>query len=169
MKKILFVLAVVMLNISCSNGGNKQPPTGKGEVTDTAVEGSLLIASDIVTEVIIKPEPDGDPWEIDKVAGYKGEMMTNTIFERIYKGTLTVFDYHTGEPLSAREVKDLEKEFNNDRSRIGKLSFTEDWFYNPSENTIQKITKSIVLGFELYNNDSTVYGYKAAFKVGLGQ
>lgn len=129
--------------------------------------GAVLIASDIVTEVIIKPDPEGDPWEVEKVAGYRGDALVANIFNRIYDGTLKVFDYHSGEPLSAAEVKKIENEFSNDRTRIGKLSFTEDWYYNPSENSLHKKAKSVTFGYELYNNLGKVYAYRAAFRADL--
>lgn len=129
--------------------------------------GAVLIASDIVTEVIIRPDPDGDPWEMEKVAGYKGDVLVDGIFSRIYDGTLTAFDYHSGEPLSPADVKKIEGEFKNDRTKIGKLSFTEDWYYFPGENRIEKRARSVTFGYELYNNIGKVYAYKAAFRADL--
>ena len=130
-------------------------------------EGAVIIATDIVTEVIIRPDPEGDPWDAEKVAGYRGDPLVETIFSRIYEGTLTVFDYHSGEPLSPAEVRKIEEEFKNDRSKIGKLSFTEDWFYFPEENRIEKRTKAVTFGYELYNNVGKVYAYRAAFRADL--
>ncbi len=129
--------------------------------------GAVLIATDIVTEVIIKPDPEGDPWDLEKVAGYQGEALVTNIFNRIYDGTLIVFDYHSGEPLSADDVKIIEKEFSNDRTRIGKLSFTEDWYYDPSTNSLHKKARSVTFGYELYNNLGKVYAYRAAFRADL--
>ncbi|MBE0679491.1 MAG: hypothetical protein IH592_12080, partial [Bacteroidales bacterium] len=129
--------------------------------------GAVLIASDIVTEVIIRPDPEGDPWEIEKVAGYEGDLLVANIFSRIYDGTLTVYDYHSGEALSAADVKKIESEFSDDRTRIGKLSFTEDWYYNPAENSLHKKAKSVTFGYELYNNLGKVYAYRAAFRADL--
>lgn len=147
----------------------REGPSGIGITPGSDLpEGTVLIASDIVTEVIIKPDPEGDPWEIEKVAGYKGEPLVANIFNRIYDGTLTVYDYHSGEPLSASDVKKIESEFNNDRTRIGKLSFTEDWYFHPSTNSLQKRPKSVTFGYELYNNLGKVYAYKAAFRADLG-
>lgn len=128
---------------------------------------AVLIATDIVTEVIIRPDPDGDPWEIEKVAGYEGEQLVVNIFNRIYDGTLTVYDYHSGEALSADDVKQIESEFSDDRTRIGKLSFTEDWYYNPSANSLHKKAKSVTFGYELYNNLGKVYAYRAAFRADM--
>jgi hypothetical protein len=170
---LLFLLLVVMT--SCGDSG-RVPPAGSRTGTgvslppDTSATSAdlVLIASDIVTEVIIRPDPEGDPWEVEKVAGYRGDIMVNTIFGLIYEGKLTAWDYHSGNPMKPAEVRDIEKEFSNDRSKIGKLSFTEDWYYDPSSNRIEKITKSAVFGYELYNGEGKVYAYKAAFRADLG-
>ena len=127
----------------------------------------MLIASDIVTEVVIRPDPEGDPWEVEKVAGYKGQTLVDGIFSRIYDGTLTVYDYHSGEPLTPADIKKTEAEFKNDRSKIGKISFTEDWYYFPEENRVEKRAKSVTFGYELYNNMGKVYAYRAAFRADL--
>lgn len=129
--------------------------------------GAVLIATGIVTEVVIRPDPEGDPWETEKVAGYKGDVMVEGIFSRIYDGSLTVYDYHSGEPLKTADVKKIEAEFQNDRTKIGKLSFTEDWYYYPAENRVEKKAKSVTFGYELYNNLGKVYAYKAAFRADL--
>jgi hypothetical protein len=101
------------------------------------------------------------------VAGYRGDPLVEAVFSRIYEGTLTVFDYHSGESLSPSDVKKIEGEFKNDRSKIGKLSFTEDWYYYPAENRIEKKAKSVTFGYELYNNLGKVYAYRAAFRADL--
>jgi hypothetical protein len=178
MRKIVWLMILAVLAASCRERGKD----GRGTVPDAGHESpasaqppagadlpanALLIASDIVTEVIIRPDPDGDPWEIEKVAGYEGEALVNNIFGRIYDGTLTVYDYHSGEALSAAEVKKIESDFSNDRTRIGKLSFTEDWYYNPEENSLHKRAKSVTFGYELYNNVGKVYAYRAAFRADL--
>lgn len=142
-----------------------QPGTAESLNSGTELPtGAVLIATDIVTEVIIRPDPEGDPWETEKVAGYKGDVMVESIFSRIYEGTLTVYDYHSGEPLTTADVRKIEGEFKNDRSKIGKLSFTEDWYYYPSENRVEKKAKSVTFGYELYNNLGKVYAYRAAFR-----
>lgn len=129
--------------------------------------GAVLIASDIVTEVIIKPDPEGDPWEVEKVAGYNGQVLVDAVFSRIYDGSMTVYDYHSGAPLSPADVKKIESEFKNDRTKIGKISFTEDWYYFPEDNRVEKRAKSVTFGYELYNNTGKVYAYRAAFRADL--
>jgi len=164
-------LLLVILSIfifSCQSKTAK-PGLQKEPAPEASSAESVLIASDIVTDIIIRPDPEGDPWEADKVAGYRGDIMIKNIFDQIYDGSLVVYDYHTGKAMSEKDVKDIEREYDNDRSKIGKLSFTEDWYYNLSANSVTKITKSVVFGYELYNNDGRVYGYKAAFKAELGK
>lgn len=196
MKKIVFLIIVVALTASCGQRSNEKQGTtqraGKGKTADTPGQageqsgtivgpgagadlregadipaGAVLIATDIVTEIVIRPDPEGDPWETEKVAGYKGDVMVEGIFKRIYDGSFTVYDYHSGEPLKPADVKKIEEEFNNDRSKIGKLSFTEDWYYYLAENRIEKKTKSVTFGYELYNNLGKVFAYKAAFRADL--
>jgi hypothetical protein len=184
MKKIILLMILAALTASCGERGSDRKGTGEAAGREGSAgaglpagtqlpggadlpEGTVLIATDIVTEVIIRPDPEGDPWEVEKVAGYDGEPLVANIFSRIYDGTLTVYDYHSGEPLSASDVKKIESEFSNDRTRIGKLSFTEDWYYNPSSNSLYKKAKSVTFGYELYNNLGKVYAYRAAFRADL--
>ena len=159
MKKTVFLLIAFILTAACSNKDSRK--------TIEVPQGALLIAHDIVTEVIIRPDPEGDPWEVEKVAGYQGDALIDSIFGRIYDGTIKVFDYHSGKPLTADDVRKIEREFNNDRTQIGKLSFTEDWYYYPSSNSIRKEARSVTLGYNLYNNNGKVYAYRAAFRADL--
>lgn len=168
MKRTIILLLLIALITSCNERRSEQKNIS-ASLTENTPEGAVLIARDIVTEVIIRPDPNGDPWEVEKVAGYNGETMVNGIFERVYDGTLTVYDYHSGEVLTANDVKEIEAEFKNDRTKIGKLSFTEDWYYNPAMNTVEKRARSVVFGYELYNNLGKVYAYRAAFRADLGQ
>jgi len=184
MRKIVLLMMLAALAVSCGERGdnkrgpgsvtgtelpaNTSLPSGTELPADTSLpSGAVLIATDIVTDVVIRPDPEGDPWETEKVAGYRGDVMIQGIFNRIYEGTLTVYDYHSGEPLTAADVKKIEGEFKNDRSKIGKLSFTEDWYYFPAENRVEKKAKSVTFGYELYNNLGKVYAYRAAFRADL--
>jgi hypothetical protein len=172
MRKIVLLMILAALTASCrergSDRGKAKPAAGQENPANAQLPaGAVLIASDIVTEVIIRPDPEGDPWEIEKVAGYEGDLLVANIFSRIYDGTLIVYDYHSGEALSVADVKKIESEFSDDRTRIGKLSFTEDWYYNPAENSLHKKAKSVTFGYELYNNLGKVYAYRAAFRADL--
>jgi hypothetical protein len=183
MRRFALLVIIIVLAASCGEGDREKrgaSPAGSGQTvseelpagaaqaaTEELPAGAVLIASDIVTEVIIRPDPEGDPWEVEKVAGYNGQSLVDSIFNRIYNGRMTVYDYHSGEPLKPADVKKIEAEFKNDRTKIGKISFTEDWYYFPEENRVEKRTKSVTFGYELYNNVGKVYAYKAAFRADL--
>jgi len=159
-------MLIILLLASCG-GHRDKVKEAVTPVTEAMPADAILVAADIVTEIVVHPDPDGDPWEVEKVAGYRGDEFVNSIFSRIYDGTLTVYDYHSGEALSSSDVRKIEDEFSDDRSKIGKLSFTEDWYYIPATNSLQKRTKSVTFGYELYNNLGKVYAYRAAFRADL--
>ena len=173
MRHFLIPLIIIIFFASCCGHREKAKETttsiagANTSVTEAMPDDAVLIASDIVTEVIVHPDPDGDPWETEKVEGYRGDEFIDSIFSRIYDGTLIVYDYHSGEAMGASDIRKLEKEFSNDRSLIGKLSFTEDWYYNPVSNSLTKKVKSVTFGYEQYNNLGKVYAYKAAFRADL--
>lgn len=166
MQRIIYLLLITALIVSCKEKNTGQK-VSSAPGTTIVPEGSVMIAHDVVTEIITRPDPEGDPWDVEKVAGYHGDEFVNDIFGRIYDGTLKVFDYHSGEPMSVSDVRKVEKEFNNDRSRIGKLSFTEDWYYYPATSRLEKRATSVTFGYELYNNSGKVYAYRAAFRADL--
>ena len=168
MRRIILLTIMVLLAVSCRNEKPAQQIVSSSE-NDKTKAGLVIVARDIVTETIIKPDPEGDPWEVEKVAGFQGKEMIDGVFNSIYNGTLVAKDYHTGEILCPSDIKAFEKEFKNDRSRIGKLSFTEDWFYDPADNDIIKKVKSVAFGYELINNDGKVFGYKAVFEARIAK
>ena len=55
-------------------GRNPMQEKNRSAGTESAPEGAVIIARDIVTEVIVRPDPDGDPWETEKVMPVTREM-----------------------------------------------------------------------------------------------
>jgi hypothetical protein len=165
-RSLLALLVMVLVVVGCN--GNKNISNQKIEkdisVPDT---GLIIVAKDIISEIIVNQMPDSDPWEVEKIQGYNGEKMVDKIFDDIYSKKLTVYDYHTGLELAPKDVKKLEDEFNSDRSVIGKIQFTEDWYFDPRTDAIKKDIKSYVFGAELKETSGNVYGYKALFQVRL--
>jgi hypothetical protein len=157
-------IAILLLATGCKDSNSKRTGASDYEtVTDTS--GLLLIGKDIITEVDIKPDTLGDPWAIEKVKGFKGEMMFKMIFDRIHNDKLTVYDCRIDKPLTLADVKGLEKEFNTDLSKIGKAQFTEDWYFDTNKNFIVKKIKSISFGFALEGFADGPFKYKALFRL----
>jgi hypothetical protein len=162
----ILMLSVILISvISCkSNTGKKG---SKLPVTNQLVvpEGLVLIGKDMITDVIVRPDTLGDPWEVEKVKGFDGTVMFKTLFEKIYKGELTVYDCLVEETLKPEEIKKTENAFKSDISRIAKLQFLEDWYFDPVSNGIIKRTKSVSFGYELDRGDGLPTGYIALFRI----
>jgi hypothetical protein len=165
-RMLLTALALPVIFFACN--GNKGDGIQKVEKETSVIDtGLIVVAKDIITEVIVNQKPDGDPWEAEKIQGYNGKPMIDKLFEDIYKKRLTVYDYHSGLELTPKDVKKLEEGFNSNRSLIGKIQFTEDWYLDPKTDAIKKEIKSIVFGAELKEPSGNVYGYKALFQLKL--
>jgi hypothetical protein len=65
------------------------------------------------------------------------------------------------------EVRSIEGQQDFDRSRIGKIQFTEKWYFDPLSKVLQKKTIAVALGYETYDENGEVRAYKPVFKVYL--
>jgi hypothetical protein len=168
MKNVLFTLIILtgmlILNISCKNRNAKEP-TKEVTMSKDASSDLIVVARDIITEVIVKQDSLGDPWEFEKVKNYNGGKMFSKLFENISDKKVTVYNNLTGDPLSPDEVKKIEKEIGSDLSRIAKLQFQEDWYFDPVSNKIIKKLKSASFGYMSLKEETGPVRYKALFKL----
>lgn len=168
MKKSAFLLAalpiIIFLCGSCKNT-TKSNVSGPVAATQPVNEGLLLIGKDIITEVVIKPDTLGDPWEVEKVKGFNGKEMFVSLFENIKNKNLIIYDCFTGNALDPADVKKMENEIGTDISRIGKIQFLEDWYFNPLTYSISKKIKSVSFGYEIIREGGLPTAYKALFQV----
>jgi hypothetical protein len=172
MKKLFYKLAIIsgiiFLSFSCKNKTVKE--TLKSTATTTEVGSDLiLVGKDIVTEVVVKPDTLGDPWEVEKVKNFNGKLLYPSLFENIYSQKVTVYDIFTEKPLTTGDVRKIEKEYNGDVSRIGKLQFLEDWYFDPVSNKIIKKIKSVTFAYSIQRDAGLPSGYKALFKLKTDQ
>jgi len=127
----------------------------------------VLVAEEIIYDVVIKTPNAEDPWEVEKLEGYRGDRMIAELFNAVYTKKIKAYDYHSGKRLSPEEVRKAELQAGYDRNNIGKIQFTENWYYNTATMQIEKEVISIVLGYENREIDGTLIGYRAAFKLNL--
>ncbi len=159
MNKLIGFMLLAAIMISCRNSGNVGMEQGQaGE--------RMLVAKDIIYDVVIRVLSEDDPWEAERLQGYNGDEMINSIFDAVYDGKIKAYEYFSNKELSPSDIKEMERVPGFDRKSIGKIQFTEDWYFNKSTLGIEKDVKSIVLGYESRDpNDSTLIGYKAAFRL----
>ncbi|MEZ5011132.1 MAG: hypothetical protein R2744_05760 [Bacteroidales bacterium] len=93
--------------------------------------------------------------------------MIDRIFDRIYEGSVDVYDYFTGEKLDISDVRKMEKQDGFGRENIGKIQFTENWYFDPASLDIRKEVVSIVPGYAYLAGDSTIISYRAAFRLDI--
>jgi len=172
MKKLVCTLIIIsgMLVFfdSCKNSTvkeNTRPVAGSSEVSPDLI----VVGTDIITEVIIKPDTLGDPWEVEKVKNFNGKLMFTNLFANIYSKKVTVYNILTGDPFDPEDVRKMTKEFDSDISRIAKIQFLEDWYFNPSTNKIIKKIKSASFGFESSKDTRLPARYKALFRLNIDQ
>ncbi|HCC69774.1 MAG TPA: hypothetical protein DEQ09_01270 [Bacteroidales bacterium] len=135
------------------------------EVNNDMTNQRIMVAEDIIYDVIIKiPNPD-DPWEVEKLEGYQGNRMISELFNAVYTEKIKAYDYHTGKRMSPDEVRKAELQPGFDRNNLGKIQFTENWYYNTATMDIEKEIVSVVLGYENREIDGTLIGYMAAFRL----
>ena len=172
---ILLLLMMFSLILACESGIDHKnekieiPPVKSGAFyTDVADSGqSIILAPSIIYDVIIKNPDSADYWTDECLQELDIEAMSNIIFNAIYNGKLVPHDYNTESPISLKEVKEFETEYL--RKRIGKMQFSEEWYFNETSMEFGKRVNAIMLAYELYENDSTVKGYKAGIKVYLNK
>ncbi|NOY38135.1 MAG: hypothetical protein GXO83_11255 [Chlorobi bacterium] len=148
----------------------QKPAAEKKAVVFHSVTGDTLsLALPITYDVIIRnPNPD-DSWTTECLAGMDQEAMTNFIFSALYEKKLTAYDFYTGKSLSLRKIRKIEEAMGNDRSRLAKIQFTENWYLDTARMTLDKKVTSMMFGYEVYNDNGNVRGYKAAFRVNLNE
>jgi len=93
--------------------------------------------------------------------------LVNEIFDLVYEGKLTPYEFFSETPLTIEDIKQLERDPEFSRDKIAKVQFEEGWYFDPVSLKMTKRVHSIMLAFEIYNNQGEIKGYKPAFKVYL--
>lgn len=155
---------MILLAVSCRNSAEKKTVNAtNASSSDTA--GLVLIGKDIITEIILKPDTTGDPWEVEKVKGFNGTAMFRTLLNNIYNQKLTVYDCREDVALKSENIKELENNFGSDLSKIGKVQFTEDWYFDKNNNRIIKKIKSVAFGYVTPGTEGLPVRYNAFFRI----
>lgn len=191
MKQIILSASVfaLMLAAACTNGGNQPannaadttakvetekvipPPTIPASETfyDFDSTKAMVVANPISYDVTTKCYiTDDDGWDAERVANTNTVAIANAIFQAVYKGRLTPYDYFSEQPMPIDSVKAVEKRFT--RKQIGKIMFTEKWYFSEATLTFTKKVETVTLGYELLDKQSgELHGFKPAFIVKLNE
>jgi len=165
-KSVIFIIPVifVLMFTSCRNGVNEKQDA-VSDVAGQPHDGLIPVGTNMITEIILRPDTLGDPWEVEKVKGFNANSMFNTLLDNIYNDKITVYSAFSEETLKPGEVKKIIEEFGSDLKRIAKLQFADDWFLDPSTGNIIRKTRSITLGYEIQREEGLPPSYKAMFRI----
>lgn len=165
-KALLFLLVLTLLSAS---GCKPKTETGS-QTTQTTLsndlemeEGEVSVARPIVYEVIIKPHEGLTDWEKEMVTGFQGWDMIRDLIEKVFEGEIQAYDYFTEKPMDKKQLQMLKKDPEFGARQIGRLQFTENWFYDEHQSRLRKQIHKVVFGYEDRDEQDQVLGYKAAF------
>ena len=181
MRSIIILILLTILIGSCYNKQNKQnteqvkeqlniPPvkTGSFYATQMNKDNAIVIADTITYSVVTKSALPDDEWENYCLRKMDNIALANIIFNAIYNGRLTAYDYQNEEAMSIEDVKALEKKYKRDN--IAKIQFVEEWYFDEKSLQMGKRVNELMLAYELRNeDDGQVRGYKAGVKVFLNK
>ncbi len=122
------------------------------------------IADTIITDVVIR-NPDHNEWTDYCLRNLKKDELVDQLFEMVYDGKLTPYDFFSETEMSIEEVKQFEKEEEFDRHKVGKVQFEESWHFDSENQKMMKQVISIMLAYETFDAEGNVKGYKPVFKV----
>ena len=162
---VLAIVIVTILLSGCQKALERKKATTLN--TDSIQDQYISIADSINYGVVVKNRDESDTWQKKSLENFEREAFVDFLFKAVYEGRLQPYDYFSGEPLSLQEVKELEKNKEFNRSRIGKIQFKERWYFDTDHLQMVKQVTSVMLAYEVYREDGSFRGYKPAFLVKL--
>ena len=153
----IFIFSTIFA--SCNKPETNNPKVKIGDESNYAV-----IADTIINDVVIK-NPDNDEWTDYCLRNLDKETFVNKLFKLVYSGELTPYDFFLDTPMTIEEVKTIEKDPEYNRDNIAKVQFEESWYFDFENHKMMKKVQSVMIAYEIYDNEGKVKGYKPVFKI----
>lgn len=148
----LELIILVLFSTACQNTDNVKPPTG-------------LPMGEIIYDTFLINRDSTDTWGDECLAKFDRKALIEKIFENVYSGRITAYDYFTGEKLSPQQIRKMEKEGIFTRKDISKIQFSEQWIWDESLVQMRKELISMTIAYEVYNESGVSRGQKPIFKL----
>ena len=146
------MIVVVFLLQACQNTDKIKHETG-------------VQFGEIMYDTFLVNRDSTDTWSAECLAKFDKQKLIDKIFENVYSGKLTAYDYFSGERMLPEQIRKMEKEGVFTRKEISKIQFNERWIWDESANLMRKELISMTIGYEVYNNEGTSRGQKPIFKI----
>jgi hypothetical protein len=163
----LIILCLILSYSSCKEGRQEQQQNYKADEYKIDTMMKNLIADTIIYDVIIKNPDPSDEWTEKCLAGFNKDRFIDQLFNAVYDKNAFAYDFFSGEKITPRVLKRIERSRDFSREKIGKIQFSESWYYDSLNLVMQKRIISLVLGYELYGDNGEIIGYKPVFKIDL--
>lgn len=129
-----------------------------------STSGKMVPMGAITYDTYLKPT-DAEEWTADFLQELDREKLVDAIFEAVYSGQLTAYDYFSLEPIAVKTIQEMEATGEFVRERIGKFQFNETWSWNESSHRLEKKVSGLTIGYEVFNNQGELRGHKPIFKI----
>jgi len=162
MKKIsIIIIGLAIAIISCNN---EKPSAVKNSAKLTMADGEFILTDSLIYGIATHASENIDSSELVGFSKFLKEKLIDYIFQQVYAGKLTAYDFFSEKELSIHEVKELEKMDGFNRSKVGKVQFDEQWLIDKNGVLIKRVN-SMTLGIEHFSNQGNFIGYNALFKI----
>ncbi|MCG8411366.1 MAG: hypothetical protein MI739_08780 [Bacteroidales bacterium] len=165
MKSIIYIVLGFLITIvlcECKNEPKKITQNSQ-KITDTTFK---TIADTIISDIVIK-NPNNDNWTAYCLRNLQKDSFINDLFDLVYSKKITPYDFFTGEKMSVRDIKKLERKNDYKREDCAKIQFEENWKFDKENQKMIKEVISIMVAYQFYDSKGNVKGYKPIFKVYL--
>ncbi len=154
-KTVLLILTILAL-FSCNNSQENTIEVRKGNFYMNELDSlnSIILADTIRYSVTIKNPDPNDYWTEIDIRRMDEMAIANIIFNAIYNNRLTAYEFFDEKPMTIKQVKELEKKYP--RTQIGRMQFSEEWYFDEDNLQFGKKINSIMLAYELKSSDGEV-------------
>ncbi len=161
----MIMIFIIACCLSCKECIEKSENTAEASINKNDSLIMNLIADTIIYDVIIKnPDPDNE-WTKKCLGNLNRTEFIDQLFDAVYHEKVRAYNFFSGKAIKPKDLKKIEKEKGFSRENIGKLQFTEAWYYDSQNLRMDKKIISITLGHELSQNIDDIIGYKPVFKI----
>lgn len=168
MYKTLFpILVIAFVHLaSCSaepQSASKGYTAERGRATALVPDSSAYLVADSVLYDVLLINPDTtDQWASYCLRKLDVATLADQVFEAVYAGRLQAYQYVSDEPLTIDQVRQIEAQPGNERTRIAKIQFEEQWHFDPQQTQFIKRVVGLMLAYEIKADEGR---FRAGIKV----
>ncbi len=162
---ILPFICLSLIFLSCTT--DRADTDTPASTTFSTTNSGVVVADTIIYDVLIRNPDPNDSWTSECLENLNHRQLIDSLFALAYSGNAEIYDFFSNTPVRPQDLKEQEDEGVFDRESIGKIQFTESWYFDNTTQMMSKRIISIVLGDELYDEEGLVRGYKPIFRLQL--